>query len=146
MSFFEWKDSMSVGHPMIDHDHKLLIQYVDEMHAAMMAGKAKDVVGPILNKLVAYTKDHFGREEIIWKAGHYVDLEKHQSEHAFLLKTVGEFKGHYDKGTVALSVDVANCLRDWLKIHILKSDQVAFEAIKKASAPAPTPSVAAAMH
>jgi hemerythrin-like metal-binding protein len=146
MAFFEWKDSMSVGHPMIDRDHKMLIQYLSEMHLAMMDGKGKDVVGAILNKLVAYTRDHFGREEIVWKSGRYADLEKHKKEHADLLTTVGEFKAKYDKETVALSVDVMNFLRDWLKNHILKSDKGAADAIAAASAHAPKASVAAALH
>ncbi len=98
MAFFEWKDSMTVGNPMIDRDHKMLIQYVNEMHAAMMGGKGKDVVGPIVGKLVAYTKDHFAREEVVWKSGHYAELERHRKEHADLVKTVVDFKTKYDTG------------------------------------------------
>ena len=129
MVFFEWKDSMSVSQPMIDRDHRKLIQYVNEMHTAMMAGKGKDIVGAILNKLVVYTKDHFGREEIVWKSGRYGGLDKHKKEHADLLKTVTEFKVKYDKGTAALSVDLMDFLRDWLSNHILKSDRSAADAI-----------------
>ena len=146
MAFFEWKDSMSVGHRMIDRDHKMLIQYINEMHAAMMAGKGKDIVGAILNKLVAYTKDHFGREEIVWRTGRYSDLEKHRKEHADLLKTVGEFQAKYDKGTVALSIDLMDFLRRWLENHILKSDKAAADAIMAAAAHAPNVSAAPALH
>ena len=112
----------------------------------MMAGKGKDIVGAILNRLVAYTKDHFGREEIVWKAGRYADFDQHKKEHTDLLTTVAEFKVKYDKGTVALSVDVMNFLRNWLKNHILISDKGAADAIKTASAHAPRPSVAPALH
>ena len=146
MAFFDWKDSMSVGHQMIDRDHKMLIQYVNEMHAAMMAGKGKDIVGAILNRLVAYTKDHFGREEIVWKSGRYADFDQHKKQHTDLLATVAEFKVKYDKGTVALSVDVMNFLRNWLTNHILISDKGAADAIKTVSAHAPRPSVAPALH
>ena len=138
MSFLPWKDSMSVGHPAIDKDHRMLIQYLNEMHEAMSTGKGKTVVGTILNRLVLYTKEHFGREELVWKAGHYVDFEKHKKEHADLLKTVSDFKTKYDAGTVTLSVDIMNFLRDWLKTHILKSDKEAADAIAavKSSSPA----------
>src|SRR5271170_4092821 len=119
MSFFEWKDSMSVAHPVIDRDHHKLIEYLNQMHEAMMAGHGKDVVGTILNRLVLYTHEHFGREELIWKSGHYVGLERHKKEHSDLLKTVSDFKAKYDAGSLALSVDVMNFLRDWLKNHIL---------------------------
>ena len=57
MSFFEWKERMSVGDDMVDSDHQKLIGYLNEMHEAMIAGRGKQVVGEILDKLVAYTKD-----------------------------------------------------------------------------------------
>ena len=141
MAFFEWKNTMSVGNDAIDKDHIKLVHYLNEMHTAMMAGHGREVVGPILDKLIAYTKEHFGREELIWKAGHYVDLEKHKKEHVELLKTVLDFEAKYKKGSLTLSVEVMNFLRDWLKNHILKSDKVAAEWIAAKARTALRPSV-----
>ncbi len=135
MAFFDWKDSMSVGNQVIDTDHRKLIQYINEMQEAMMAGHGRDIVGTILNRLVAYTHEHFAREELIWKGGHYAGLEKHKKEHTDLLKTVNEFKAKFDKGTVTLSVEVMSFLRDWLKNHILKSDKEAAAAIATTAQP-----------
>jgi hemerythrin-like metal-binding protein len=146
MAFFEWKDSLTVGHPMIDRDHRMLIQYVNEMHTAMMSGKGKATVGLILGKLVAYTKEHFGREEIFWKSRGYVELEAHQKRHADLLKTVDKFKTDFDKGSNGLSVDVMNFLREWLNNHIMKSDQEAFKAISASRAAANIASPGLAAH
>jgi len=140
MAFFEWNDKLTVGNPMIDRDHKMLIQYVNEMHVAMLGGKGKDIVGNILGKLVKYTRDHFGREEIFWKANGYVDFDAHKKRHIDLLQTVDKFKADFDNGTGALSVDVMNFLRDWLTNHIMKSDQEAFKAIKAAPRAASAPS------
>jgi len=142
MPFMEWKDRMSVGNSLIDNDHRKLVLYVNEMHDAMMAGHGKEVVGPILHKLVAYTKDHFGREEIVWRAGHYVDFARHKKQHEDLLKTVTDFQAKYTSGVMALSVDVMNFLRDWLKNHILKADKEAADAIAataRASKPVAAP-------
>ncbi len=127
--FIEWNNNMSVSNQVIDRDHKMLIQYVNEMHSAMAAGKGKEIVGSILNKLVKYTEEHFGREEIIWKAGRYVNFDRHKQAHVDLLHTVAEFKDKYDKGAVLLTFDVMNFLRDWLTNHILKADKAAAEAI-----------------
>lgn len=120
---------MSVGNPVIDRDHRMLIQYVNEMHSAMGAGKGKEIVGSILAKLVKYTQEHFQREEAIWKIRQYVDFDKHKQLHVDLLHTVAEFKGKHDKGEVLLTLDVMNFLRDWLTNHILKADKAAAEAI-----------------
>ena len=146
MAFFVWNETMSVGNQMIDRDHQKLVAYVNEMHAAMMAGRGRDIVGMILDKLVAYTKEHFAREEIVWKAGHYVNFAQHQMEHAELLKTVGEFHANYKAGSCTLSVDVMNFLRNWLKEHIMKSDHAAFEAIRASARAAIRPASASLPH
>ena len=120
---------MSVGNPSIDRDHRMLIQYVNEMHTAMAARQGKEIVGTILAKLVKYTHEHFGREEIIWKSGGLADLDRHKKLHVDLLRTVDQFKSKYDSGTAMLSLDVMNFLRDWLTNHILKTDKAAAAAI-----------------
>jgi hemerythrin-like metal-binding protein len=137
---------MSVGNQIIDRDHQKLVAYLNEMHDAMMAGHGREIVGAILDKLVAYTKEHFGREEIVWKAGHYVNFAQHKKEHEDLLKTVSEFHTKYKAGTTSLSVDVMNFLRDWLKNHIVKSDHEAFEAIKASARTAIKPAGVSAVQ
>jgi len=132
MSFFEWKERMSVGDDMVDSDHQKLIGYLNEMHEAMIAGRGKQVVGEILDKLVAYTKEHFAREEALWKGGHYAGIEQHRKEHKDCIATVTELKAKYATGGVALAIDVMNFLRDWLKTHTLKSDKEAADAIAAA--------------
>ena len=132
MAFFNWNDKLTVGNAMIDRDHKMLIQYVNEMHVAMCAGKGKDLVGGILGKLVAYTHDHFGREEVFWKANHLATFDGHKQRHVDLLKTVDKFKADFNKGNSGLSVELMNFLREWLTNHIMKSDQEAFKSLKAA--------------
>jgi len=109
----------------------MLMQYINEMHAAMSSGKGKDMLGAILEKLVKYTHEHFAREEIIWKEGHYVDLERHKQQHAELLHTVADFKTKYDKGAAVITLEVMQFLRDWLTNHIMKVDKAAAEAIAR---------------
>jgi len=145
MAFFQWKETLSVGNQIIDHDHQKLVAYVNEMHDAMMAGHGRDIVGVILDKLIAYTKEHFAREEIVWKTGHYVNFAQHKKEHEDLLKTVSDLQTKYKAGTCTLSVEVMNFLRNWLKEHIVKSDHAAYEAIK-AAAHAPVKPASALPH
>jgi len=141
MAFFDWKDSLTVGNPMIDRDHKMLIQYVNEMHQAMMAGNGKDIVGSILDKLVAYTKEHFGREEIFWKSNRLATFDQHLKRHTDILRQVADFEAKYKAGASAISIDLMNFLRDWLTNHIVKTDQESFKAIsavRTAKTPAPS--------
>jgi len=55
---------------------------------------------------------------------------------------VTDFQAKYTSGVMALSVDVMNFLRDWLKNHILKADKEAADAIAataRASKPVAAP-------
>jgi hemerythrin len=131
MAFVEWSDAkFSVGIANVDADHKKLAQYVNDLHAALTAGKANDVLGPLLAKLAAYTQEHFSREEGVWATGKYANLAAHKKEHADLLAKVADFKGKFEAGNAFVTFDVMNFLRDWLINHIQKSDMGAAKAIK----------------
>jgi len=130
MAFFEWKDRMSVGDPATDRDHQTLIGYVNEMHEAALSGYGKEMVGPMLDKLAAYTREHFAREEALWKEGHYRDFARHKKEHEDCLKIIAEFRARFGGGSIALAIDLAYFMNHWLKSHTLRSDKEAAEAIE----------------
>jgi len=125
MAFVQWNDALVTGHAEIDADHKKLVSYVNELHEALSKGKGKDVLGPILDKLIVYTRQHFAREEMVWAAGRYPQLATHKKQHADLLATVDDFKKQYDTGKILLTLEVMDFLGDWLTKHILGSDVVA---------------------
>lgn len=130
MAFVEWSDAkFSVGNSVIDTDHKKIAQYVNELHDALSAGKAHDVMGKILERLVAYTKEHFTREEGIWVSGKFAQVQAHKKEHEDLLAKVMDFKKQFEGGNAFVTFDVMNFLRDWLINHIQKSDMAAARAI-----------------
>jgi hemerythrin-like metal-binding protein len=133
MSFFEWRERMSVGDPAVDADHRKLMDYVNEMHEAALSGRGKEIVQPILDKLQTYTREHFAREEALWKAGHYAGFAKHKKEHDECLKTIATFQARLATGSIALAVDVTHFMRTWLKTHTLKSDKEAADAIEAAA-------------
>ena len=143
MSFFEWKDRMSVGYPEVDNDHRKLMQYVNEMHEAALSGRGKDIVRPILDKLEVYSREHFAREEALWKAGHYAGFAKHKKEHDECPKAIAAFQARLATGSIALAIDVTHFMRNWLQTHTLKSDKEAAAAI---AAMKPVSTSAAARH
>ena len=50
MPCMTWKDSMSVGVPSIDEQHKKLVGMLNELFEGMNVGKGKEVLGRILDK------------------------------------------------------------------------------------------------
>jgi len=123
MAYFEWKDQYSVQVARFDAQHQKLIGLMNELFDAMQTGKGKEVLEPILASLVNYTEVHFAAEEQLMHAHGYPDLVKHQAQHAAFTEKVKTFQAQFQSGKVAISVQLSAFLKDWLRDHILKTDQ-----------------------
>lgn len=123
MSMFQWKPEYSVGYVPIDQQHMRLFELADELHTAMTAGKAKDVLGRTLASLISYTKGHFATEEGLMRTHHYPDYAKHKAEHDALTARVVQFEKEFQTASLATAINILPFLRDWLTHHIGQSDQ-----------------------
>jgi hemerythrin-like metal-binding protein len=123
MALLTWSDKYSVGVKELDGQHMKLVETLNQLHDGMMKGQAKSVTGPLLMKLVDYTRDHFAAEERIFATTRYPQAARHKTEHVELTRQVEEFVGRYDRGEITLNVQLLNFLRDWLTNHILKEDK-----------------------
>ena len=60
-----WGPKLWVGVKDIDDQHKKLVEIVNKLNDAMVAGHGREVIGPTLNELIRYTQQHFAAEERI---------------------------------------------------------------------------------
>ena len=123
MAFMTWNDKLSVGVGTLDAQHTVLIETVNDLHAAMMKGQARAVAGTILQNLVTYTVDHFAAEEAMMEQTKYPGLPAHRLIHRELTKQVGDYIARLEKGEITLGVHLLNFLSDWLTKHIQGEDQ-----------------------
>lgn len=123
MALLTWDSSYSVGVRSLDHQHTNLFDILNELHAAMRSGQAREAAGGLLHKLVSYTKSHFAAEEALMAATSYPGLAKHRELHGALTRQVEEFVARYEKGESALSIHLLTFLRDWLTRHIQQEDR-----------------------
>ena len=123
MAFMTWNDKLSVGVQTIDAQHTVLIETLNDLHAAMMKGQARAVAGGILHNLVTYTVDHFAAEEAMMESVKYPALPTHRLAHRELTKKVEDYVARYEKGDITLGVHLLNFLSDWLTNHIQGEDQ-----------------------
>ena len=118
-----WKDSYSVRIPKIDAQHKILIDLTNQLHGAMLTGKAQEALAKILNDLVSYTDTHFAYEESLLISRRYSGLATHQQQHRALVGQVRELSEKFRGGRLTLSIETLQFLKNWLTSHILSSDQ-----------------------
>ncbi|MGA9671699.1 MAG: bacteriohemerythrin [Terracidiphilus sp.] len=123
MALAVWSDKLSVGVKSIDDQHMVLFETLSELHAAMMKGQGRTVVGPLLHTLMDYTDDHFSAEEAIMVSTKYPGTAAHIVEHRELIKQVKEYAARFEKGDMTLTIDLSQFLSDWLTNHIQKTDR-----------------------
>lgn len=113
---------MSVGVIRIDKEHQGLVDLINNLHDKMLEGRAKDVLAPILEKLIDYTHTHFTNEETLFKIHMYPESTHHRAEHDAFRKKAAQLNEDLKNGQGALSVEVTTFLRDWLVKHIMGTD------------------------
>jgi hemerythrin len=122
MAFMVWNDRLSVGVKVIDDDHKILLNFANELYDAILAKRSKEVLGDIVDGLVDYTTLHFAREEQFFSDTDYQYAAEHKRQHDDMKQEILRIQVQYKSGAPALTLEVMNFLKDWLYDHILGSD------------------------
>jgi len=122
MALLTWNSKYSVGVKALDSQHTVLFDILNDLHAAMMKGQAQSLTGPMLRKLVDYTRNHFASEESMLAAAQYPGLAEHRIKHRDLTRQVEDYSARFERGEITLNLHLLNFLRDWLSNHIQKVD------------------------
>ena len=133
MVFFEWDPSFSVGIAEIDQQHKKIVDFINQLNELILPAGKQDALrskmkelsaqASVIAEMVEYSSNHFSIEEKFMRQYTYPDYEKHKKEHDYFIAKVQTFKSDFDKGKGALSNEVMQFLKMWLRNHILKTDK-----------------------
>jgi len=118
-----WTPDMSVGVPILDDDHKHLIEYLNRFIQAVDAQEGILDTDDIFTDLIRYTEEHFAREEAVMSACGFKGLDAHRELHAKLKQKVHGCRHRYMLNpNKVLEREVRKFLMTWLTDHILKCD------------------------
>ena len=123
MPLVTWSDELSVHVKEFDLQHQKLVAILNELYDSMKEGKGKEVLAEIFSGLVDYTKVHFGAEERMFELYNYPDAVSHRAEHEALTRQALELKEKFNSGSMFVTIETLNFLRDWLSRHILETDR-----------------------
>lgn len=122
MSEIQWDESYSVGVPLLDDQHKILIGLINRLDRIE---REDGDLNAIMDKLDWYVREHFSLEESMLKDVGYASLEAHIAEHRDFEKWLRAAQSHMASGGFAGSI-VATSIKDhlqvWLMKHILEVD------------------------
>lgn len=123
MAYFEWADDMVIDGGPIDADHRQLVDLVNLLHTATSEGRGVEVIDGILKQAIDYTLSHLQREEALMASVHFPKLENHKLLHKRFADHLQGLKAKYDAGSITVASQLSAGLRDWLSLHIRRSDK-----------------------
>jgi hemerythrin len=122
MAIFEWDDSIALGIPTIDEQHKALFGWIDTLNVSIKNGDGSEAVGEVIWKLITYVTEHFCEEERLMLSCNYPGLAAHRKEHDQFVSRLREIQDDYIDGH-EMSKSVLDFMVDWLVCHIKGTDQ-----------------------
>ena len=123
MYSLKWDKTWSTGVKQFDDDHKHLIALYNDLFTACFAGQGPAVVGGIVEKLIGYAEDHFGREDELFERFEYPDRKEHLQDHEKLLNHLYEIRDQLSSGvTHSISNEALEFLTNWISTHTKEQD------------------------
>jgi len=123
MALVNWENNYSVNINKIDEQHKSWINLINYLHEAMKAGKAKEVLGDILDEVMNYTVYHFTSEEKLFEQYNFPNKVEHKKIHDEFVQRFKKIKQEFENGKNILSIELMTELKNWLTNHILNTDK-----------------------
>ncbi|MDD3288440.1 MAG: bacteriohemerythrin [Alphaproteobacteria bacterium] len=123
MSFIEWTPEFSVGVEALDQDHKDLILFINNLHAALLDGSIETVTEETLNIMTYHSKEHFRREEELFAQTDYPEAEAHKKMHEQFTRQLLEIKGRFMKNpSKEISLEFILFVKKWAVEHMQEAD------------------------
>ena len=129
--FVEWSDSLKLGVPIIDEQHRMLCSYINDLYRAVRSGADRTVIGRIIEQLKGYTVAHFTSEEQFFRHSEYPSTQQHIEVHQKFVSRLEEIERDYRNGKNDVGPDLLAFLKDWLIKHIQGTDPTYVPYIKK---------------
>jgi hemerythrin len=120
----EWGKRYATGIPLIDEQHKELINLTNKLFEACLDGEQTELVFKDTVRGVAdYINYHFSAEEQMLEKINYPELAEHKKQHALLVKQVLENIRLFEEGRKFIPNSFVRAMKDWILTHIAVMDQ-----------------------
>ncbi|MFX0053558.1 MAG: bacteriohemerythrin [Candidatus Hermodarchaeota archaeon] len=120
MEDISWDDSLSVGVELIDEQHKMLIERINNLSIAVAKYMGHTKIIETLLFMTEYTDFHFSTEERYMKELDYPAMENHIKQHEEFKSMLNTLEDDFkeDGATKVVSKSINTFLGNWLFNHI----------------------------
>jgi len=114
MAYLDWDPAFDTGVAGIDYEHRRLVGFLNDIHAAIDAGADPRGIAATLADFHALASAHFALEEKIMRDQEYPGLEGRRDTHDRLLDQVREIMDAYETGSYRVGESLPATLKTWL--------------------------------
>lgn len=122
MQLIEWKKEFSLGIPAVDHEHRELINLINEVLVHINENKIDEKSVEYLGEIHAKIASHFALEEKIMLEKKYDQYLDHKNDHEKLLDDIREMMDRLDNNTDVDIDDFSGHLTQWFTRHFQTRD------------------------
>lgn len=117
-----WRDSFSLGVPSVDHEHRELVELINELHAALHAPATDTTITEFLGELLARIGSHFALEEKLMRDSSYFRYREHKADHERLLDDIRDLMEDFENGREVDMTRLGQRLEAWFSGHFRTED------------------------
>lgn len=120
---FAWSDAYSVGHPILDSQHRKLLELCSRIDRLPVAEDPtyQEKIGNLVHFISEYARVHFDTEEKLLRQINYPERAGHEKEHQAYYAQVTHLEKALHEGAIDTE-QLKRFLHDWWISHILTSD------------------------
>jgi hemerythrin len=122
MAFFLWKDSFSIGNDVIDRQHRLFLEMLNEYYDSGSGATKDSIDDRLIVRIREYATMHFRFEEELMREAGYTETEHQQKQHVYFESLVSDLESSHRKGRTDDLKRLLTLLKDWFLQHILEED------------------------
>jgi len=123
MTLIEWRTEFETGVADVDHEHRELVELINELHEQLGSNAETAKVGAFLGEVFARISAHFALEESIMRKHKYDQYLEHKTDHEKLLDDIRDIMDDFEAGKyTAYDQALTTAVRDWFVDHFKTKD------------------------
>ena len=123
-STLAWNDDLALGVPVMDDDHKRILELVQALFNVLLNRASESLVNDAVLELVNHTCAHFEREERAMVENHYPEYAQHKAEHTKLTEEISKIIALVkQENSPTISEPLLNFMAEWVVLHTKGADR-----------------------
>lgn len=123
MSLIEWRKEFETGIADVDHEHRELVDLINELHETLRVDADRDTISNFLGEVFARISAHFALEETVMRKHRYDEYEAHKAEHEKLLDEIRDIMdAHEESDSADYQSTLSTTIREWFVNHFKNKD------------------------